>query len=331
MRTLQDHAFNPREIPLLTTRLNDEVDSEPSFEISDTIAEKDVVALKPSSRSIPVVAIDVSSIRIGETEAGPIAAIRGAVVWRSLEGYKYLRCGPLLFHLNNLSERSLDKPVLRVAQQERQFSFFEERILVRLRTLLERSIQTAICRAFDRSIILFDGSLTAGTPDNPARNLSSVLDVARERGNAIIAFSKSTKLKLNGRSITSMAENLKAPSLIDIDSQIATLFPTTPVRLLGHVYLVKLAHPGFIFRVDVDRGLTHEGSIRAIEELLGSDLVDQGYPETLRLAHIFSTFTANEVVAMQRHVSANYGLRIVPRLSLRRSLFGPFGSTGEIA
>jgi len=54
----------------------------------------------------------------------------------------------------------------------------------------------------------------------------------------------------------------------------------------------------------------------------------QGYPETLRLAHIFSTFTANDVIAVQRHLASTYGLRIVPRFSVRRSLFGPFGTGG---
>jgi len=63
-----------------------------------------------------------------------------------------------------------------------------------------------------------------------------------------------------------------------------------------------------------------------VSKLFGSDLVEQGYPETLRLAHILSTFTANEVIGIQRFISKNYGLRIVSQPNLRRSLFGPFGT-----
>jgi len=65
-----------------------------------------------------------------------------------------------------------------------------------------------------------------------------------------------------------------------------------------------------------------------MNRLIASDVVMQGYPETLRLAHIFSTFTANDVIATQRYLAYAYGLRIAPRFNIRKCLFGPFGTLG---
>jgi len=80
--------------------------------------------------------------------------------------------------------------------------------------------------------------------------------------------------------------------------------------------------------LDADRQVPPEERIEAMNRLIASDVVAQGYPETLRLAHIFSTFTANDVIAVQRHLAFTHGLRIAPRFNLRKSLFGPFGTWG---
>ena len=48
---------------------------------------------------------------------------------------------------------------------------------------------------------------------------------------------------------------------------------------------------------------------------MGTDIVDQGYPETLRLAHIMATFTAGDVLAMQAFAAARYGVQLIPKLA----------------
>jgi hypothetical protein len=63
----------------------------------------------------------------------------------------------------------------------------------------------------------------------------------------------------------------------------------------------------------------------AVRKLLGNDLVSQSYPETLRLAHILCTFTANEVLAMRRFITRKCGLHIINRPDMHKLLFGPFG------
>jgi hypothetical protein len=51
----------------------------------------------------------------------------------------------------------------------------------------------------------------------------------------------------------------------------------------------------------------------------------------LRIAHIFSTFTANEILAVQRFVARNHHVSLQARPNLRRSLFGPFGTSRYVA
>jgi hypothetical protein len=99
--------------------------------------------------------------------------------------------------------------------------------------------------------------------------------------------------------------------------------------LLGNVYAVKLTEGNCSFRLDIDRRLSGEEGIDAVQKLLGNDMILQSYPETLRLAHIYSTFTANEVIGIQRFITNRCGLKIVMRPNVRRILFGPFGKGSE--
>ena len=117
--------------------------------------------------------------------------------------------------------------------------------------------------------------------------------------------------------------------VLDVDEEVTDQFPPYPVRFLGRVFVGKLTNSGFPFRIDVDRMLSKIETITRFRELAGTDIVDQGYPETLRMAHILATFTASDVLAMQAFATAQYGVQILPKITLRRSLFGPFGTAWE--
>ena len=65
---------------------------------------------------------------------------------------------------------------------------------------------------------------------------------------------------------------------------------------LGDVYVAKFRSNGFSFRLDIDKRAPTEEKIDAVQKVIGNDLVFQSYPESLRLAHIYSTFTANDVI-----------------------------------
>jgi len=286
------------------------------------------IPLKPLLGDTPVAAVDISSIKIGETETGILCAIRGAIVWKEKSRYKYLRLGPFPFHITEENKKEIYN-LFRHYYFEVSAAASSPSLInmqTRIGNLLERWLQLGIsCSAHD-SIILWDGSLTAGTADSPVNVISQLLEIARNRLNTVLAFSKTTNLRLSGHRLTDLAEKSKPPCLLQING---FPIPSGPVFTLGNVYVAKLTRGICSFRLDIDKRVPRERGIEAVQKLLGSDLLIQSYPETLRLAHIFSTFTATEVIGIQRFIAQQYGLKIIARPNIRRLLFGPFGKDYE--
>ena len=279
--------------------------------------------LKPIRDGTPIIGIDVSSIKIGTTEAGAVYAVRGTIVFNMNGRYRYLRFGPLPFHITGKSIHEMFKEI----DGDLPFdSNFSPRIepQSQLCNLVERWLQAYVSRLARESIILWDGSLTAGISGRPTAELSKILRSARENSSIVMAFSKDTTVRFLEWRITDLIAEHKPPCLFEVDS--LPLSSPDFTRFLGRIYVAKLAEGGCAFRLDIDRAISREDCITAVERLLGNELVYQGYPETLRLAHIYSTFTASDVVGIQRFLAKNYGLRFVMRNNMHRTLFGPYGT-----
>lgn len=284
------------------------------------------ILLKPRREESIVAAVDTSTIRIGETSAGMLIAVRGANVWKQNRNYRYMRFGPFIFHLTEENKNdvyaALQRACFETPRGDSHGSF--PNILqmpMRMASLLERWLQAMLSRTISRGQILFDGSLTSGTGDAPTSLIREILANARKRNTVVLAFSKMTNLRANGQLITDLSFEHKPPYLLEAIG----MRPKPPMILLGDVFVAKLTKGSYAFRLDIDREVAVEQKIEAVEKLLGNDLVSQSYPETLRLAHILCTFTANEVIAMQHFVTRRCGLRLVNRPDMHRLLFGPFG------
>jgi hypothetical protein len=330
MNNFSEKSFSDR-ISQLTFEIgfDDEAYLEPqlSFDFEDF---KDLnlklIELIPLENYSSIVGVDVSSIKIGELNDGTLCAVRGAIVWKEKLDYHYLKCGPLIFYINEKTFRSFLER-LEPSRAIISSNPLAIKILSKLRNFLERWIQSQVCSSFKDSIILFDGSLTANSSDSLAEHLEEALSIARKNKNIVLAFSKSTKLCFQGKKITRLAEGLNPPYLIDIDDLIVNQTPSCPIELLGRVYVANLTQGGFAFRLDIDRKVPIEEGILAVEKLVYRDLMENGYPETLKLAHVLSTFTANEVIGIQGYITKKYGLKTFLKVNLRRSLFGPYGSS----
>jgi hypothetical protein len=282
--------------------------------------------LKPRREGTKVAAVDTSSMKIGETSGGILIAVRGATVCKQNKQYKYMRFGPFIFHITEE-----DKKEVYTSLQTAYFNTTHEHVHqgllnllqmpIRIAAILERWLQTSVSKTLTNSLILFDGSLTSGTPDTPARSMKETLRAARERGNVILAFSKMTTLRINGHLITEMLPFYKPPYMLETIG----LRSNPPTVLFGDVYVARLTHGTYAFRLDIDREASFQNKVEAVEKLLGNDILSQSYPETLRLAHILCTFTANEVIAMQHFITRKYGLKILNRPDMHRLLFGLFG------
>jgi len=289
------------------------------------------ITLKPNHQETAIAAVDTSTIKIGETSTGIIIAIRGATTWRQNRQYRYTRLGPFIFHIteDNKNEvyNTLEKSYFNTLySSHRHATPHLMQMPIRLASLLERWLQTMLAKTVENGIVLFDGSLTSGTIDTPVQRMKEILSLARRNQSIVLAFSKMTSLRVNGYLITDQLPNSEPPYLLETTG----LRYKPPTILLGDVYVARLNKANYAFRLDIDREIPLQHRMAAVEKLLGNDLYLQGYPETLRLAHIQCTFTANEVLAMKHFITRKHGIQIINRPDMHKLLFGPFGK-GEIS
>ena len=285
--------------------------------------------LTPRTQETLIAAVDTSTIKIGETSTGIIIAVRGATIWKQDRAYHYTRLGPFIFHITEDNKKdvfnSLEKSYFTVqygANHQSTPNLLQ--MPTRLASLLERWLQMMLARTATDGLLLFDGSLTSGTIDTPVQRMREILSTARRNRNTVLAFSKATSLRSNGYLITDLLPERDPPYLLETTG----LRFKPPFILLGDVYVARLNKANLAFRLDIDREIPTQTRMEAVEKLIGNDVFQQSYPETLRLAHILCTFTANEVLAIQHFITRKHGIQIINRPDMHRLLFGPFGREG---
>jgi hypothetical protein len=289
------------------------------------------ITLKPNHQETIVAAIDTSTIKIGETTTGIIVGVRGATTWKQNGVYNYTRLGPFIFHITEDNKNQLYKTLEHAYfstsyANSRQSAPNIEQMPTRLANLLERWLQTMLAKTVHSGILLFDGSLTCGTPETPIQLLREILGYARKNQSTVLAFSKATTLRANGLLITEQLPNRDPPYLLETTG----LYSKPPMMLLGDVYVARLNKANLAFRLDIGRETPMQQRVDAIQKLLGNDLYSQCYPETLRLSHIFCTFTANEVLAIKHFIARKHGIQMVNRPDLHKVLFGSYGFKREV-
>ena len=165
------------------------------------------IPIKPDHQETLIAAVDTSTIKIGETSTGMIVAIRGAITWRQNQSYKYTRLGPFIFHITEENKNALYN-TLEHAYFSTSYGASHQaapnimQMPMRLAGLLERWLQTMLAKTLNHGVILFDGSLIAGTIDTPVQRLKEILGYARRNDSTVLAFSKATTLRANGILIT---------------------------------------------------------------------------------------------------------------------------------
>jgi hypothetical protein len=323
--------------PAIMTQENNELQEEFTqlLQHGQTTLQLKTIPLQPKPDQTPIIAVDVSSIRLGETDTGILLALRAATAWKQKgAAYRYLRFGPFPIHITDQNQHDIlslfheQSPIQHANNILHQLTSTPDlnQTQTRITALLEKWLQTQIATQAQHSIILLDGNLTTGTND-PPNALSRLLETARNNHNTTLAMTKITRLRLNGHNITELMQGKPKPCLLQLDGyQTASAYN---MRQMGALYVAKLNHSPYTFRLDIDANIQSSQAVEAVEHLIGNDLITDGYPETLRLAHIYSTFTANEVIGIQRFLAQVYGIKIVQRPNIRRLLFGPYGTKHE--
>ena len=322
MHTIKEKIFKVSNEELASFFI-EHIDSEDQLPTRDGMLSALIMPLRAIRDGTSIIGIDVSSIKIGVTDVGVIYAVRGAIVLKTNNHYRYIRLGPLPFHITKENVHEVFGELSRDLSLRFNFlSYIDPQ--VQLCNIMEKWLRAYVSHLARRSIILWDGSLTAGTPGNPVSDLSKMLRVARENSNVVMGISKETSLKFIRWGMTDLLNGYKPPYLFEIRS--SSFSHTGPLRLLGRIYVAKLAKRGCAFRLDIDKAIPRDEGIVAVEKLIGNETLYQGYPETLRLAHIYSTFTASDVIGIQRLLIKKYRLRLVAHNNMHRTLFGPYGA-----
>ncbi|MEQ9716453.1 MAG: DNA double-strand break repair nuclease NurA [Candidatus Asgardarchaeum sp.] len=271
---------------------------------------------------VPIIATDAASVKIGETDRGIISAIRISIVGKSVdEEIKVLKLGPYVVHITEENKDDI-------------YNYFREYFGVpeasppalrkmpdRFRNFLERMAQRSICAQIENGIVLWDGSLTAGTIDTPRKIIDDSLDVAKRHGNSVVGVSKNSWLRLeDGTRIISLLDNVSAVGYIKVDRWISSSLRS---RIRGNVFAVKFTEDGFTFRVDINpaEGISSEHVLNLLRSNVS---FYNGYPYLLRLAHINAYFTPNEILAIQSYVADKFNLIFVRPFDVRRHILSPF-------
>ena len=321
-------VFRPRFVELTEFMVGDEiVDKVEEWFVDECVelerAPVGVEELRALSVECPVVAVDVSSLRIGETDRGIFAAYRVAVVEFNRENVSVERFGPYIFHLSE--DNKLDYYVefrgkLGLPGEPRRLPSLWK-MVDRVRNFIERLFQRELCRVYRDAILLWDGSLTGGTVDTPMDVLSVSLEIAHENGDHVVGVSKVSRVKgPDGRALINLLEDERRACFMDVHD---LLSPNLRSRCLGRVLVVKFSPLGFTFRVDV--AACRDEDFRVVLGKVASTCGMYGYPEPLRKAHVYAYLTANEVLALQSYIVAKYGLTVLKPYDIRKVIFGPFG------
>jgi len=243
-----------------------------------------------------VIGVDASALPVGATRRGVVVAVRAVVVSKTRSSaYSVKRLGPIPFII----------PHERMQDGEPQDPL----------TLLEALARNRVLTRAAVSIVLLDGRLQ---PSRGERSLwQGLLAMARARRNTVISLSKEPIPPYT--SLSRSVRGFEPPFVAGVRGLQRRGSP-------GAVFAVRLAAPGLVFLSTHCPPKPVEEAARDYGRVLYNDIVEAGYPETLRLAHIFAKLTPLEAIAVRHAVQERTGVEVQKQSDVRRMLFGPLWS-----
>ncbi len=280
----------------------------------------EVFPLNPSGRRLPVFACDMSTVHVADTARGSIWAVRCSIVVRAFNGLSAATVGPLIYMVSPSTLEGLAGVLHNLLGCDGKIYPNMPTAPKIISNLFEKVIQLHLASRLGGGILLLDGSLISGPLDSPPEVVERIVNTAKESGQGVAAFSKTTTLTLYGRSVCSIVGRCRPPYVVRIP-----LEPSGPWRVRdGSVYIAHLSSQLYPFRVDV-AAKTSDTSL--LNDLLSSDTMVYGYPETLILAHHLAKLSRLDVLSIRSALGNATGLKFVDAPDIRSSLFTPV-STG---
>jgi len=258
-----------------------------------------------------VAAIDSSSMFIGETAEGMIYSAKcGLALACKGKPVMHFKIGPMLFYINDdiVSSSTIDEKLWK-------FVLFDTATAKRMiRVRIERIMQNEMCRLLTNAIILVDGSLKRSVFEDEQNTFNSILRNCEANENQLVGISKTTRLKVLDQLAPSLMRNGDT-CYIDVSSIVKSLVS----NVIGTPLLAKLGNDGLVLRIDVLNDPSE-----SLGRLVANDVIANGYPETLRLAHHVSIFTRTDVTCLKGFILSRFGVKEMMCEDVRRTLLGAF-------
>ncbi|MCX8183475.1 MAG: DNA double-strand break repair nuclease NurA [Crenarchaeota archaeon] len=227
-----------------------------------------------------IVAVDVSTVKIGISRLGEVHAIRGSTVLKERGVVKINRTRPMIV-LGGISDS--------------QISFELEEQLKNISSIRN-------------SIMLLDGDL------NEMMNVSGPLGLP-----GFLASACNTLVSVSKRFVDPF---IRLPEDFDVSPFVGEILNGRSPR----EYLVRLKPGSPLLKVEVYPEVELEEVRSLLASLILIDGVDYGYPEALRIAHIYSKILPLEVLTLKCILQKKFGIEVLREIDNRKMLLGGFWS-----
>lgn len=272
------------------------------------------------NEQINVIGIDSTCIPLAESKNGLIVAARVAMVQKNGKIFKAIRIGPIIAYLNN-DTLNLLRDVLYIPRKLLKLANVEVRYA---RKILLEALETAMLieatQLNEETMILIDGSLKEPSVQFKNFPFKKVIRASLRRGNFLIGISKRSNLFKWCFKEFSLLASENPPIAVLVEDA-----PKYVKNLWGEVFFALLAKNGVPLRVDV---MAIDSPEHVLNLLYSNDLLRNGYPETLRKAHIYSKFLNSENVCL-RLLLTKFESKIVKCEKEREVLFGSFNKSAR--
>lgn len=300
----------------------------------------DFSAFGGSDVPMSMVAIDAGVLDLGISRTGFALAFKAAVVSQDINGvHSVAKIGPrvkfiapdnraelLRFIGLGLSKEDMFVTIhsdghLTIKQGATEPNQFKDRI----RNFIERMLQLDVARQLAGGILLVDGALTLRTYNTPEVFLERLGKEAAKNNTEIVGVSKKSRITVNGIHVGALLDNDPLDPgyrrIITIDAEGADA--EAEARSLGTPFAARFAPGGFTFRVDVTGRSLLPNEEAVLNALYANTRMTLGFPNLLRLAHIHSAFTKDEIISLQVKTAHDYQVSMRPPEDLS-VIFAPF-------
>lgn len=276
----------------------------------------ETIILTPAEKSLPVVACDMSTVKIADTSRGSVWAVRGSIVIREKGLVKAAVVGPFAYTVSKTTVEKIIDVLFMYLGLERKQRFLEMSAVPKvISNLFEKVLQVYATTWLKGGVLLLDGALTSGPLDSPPAAVEKIVESAKTSGIGVAAFSKSTTLMFLGRRITYFAGKCRPPYVMRLP-----LSSSRPWGVNGSVYVSHLSSSLFPFRVDVASKTSDEDVFRHI---LSSENIIHGYPESLIIAHQLAKLRWIDVLGIRASLESLVKLKFSSSVDVRSTIFAP--------